>query len=100
MAELTGWYSNHIDFKLGSLHTTAVQSDVWLVHALCIDKTGKVDAKAVTACVKKIAVMARYERASVHVSTLVTDEMPEVMDMMNVEMIEKGTSVYFYEEKV
>lgn len=98
-AEFKGWYAQHMDFKLGSVHTTAVQSDTWLLHCLCIDKNDKVDAKALAACVKKVASMAKYERGSVHVSTLVTDQMPEIMDMMNTEMIEKGTSVYFYQEQ-
>ncbi len=98
-AEFKGWYAQQMDFKLGSIRTTAVQSDTWLVHCLCVDVKGKVDEKALKACVTKLAAMAKYERASVHVSTLVTDQMPEIMDLLNVEMIEKGTSVYFYQEK-
>lgn len=98
-AEFKGWYAHHMDFKLGSVHTTAVQSDTWLLHCLCINKKGEVDTAALAACVKKVAAMAKYERGSVHVSTLVTDQMPEIMDLMNSEMIEKGISVYFYQEQ-
>ena len=98
-AEFKGWYSNHMNFKLGFTQTTCVQSDVWLIQSLCINKLGKVDDKALLTCVKKISEMAKIDKASIHISTIVTDEMPQIMDMLNTECIEKGISVYFYQEQ-
>lgn len=97
-AELKGWYSDQFDYKLGNVRTTAVQSDTWLVHALILDKEGKVDLKALQTCVKKTAALAKAEKASVHVSTLTTTAIPELGDLLAKEMIEKGTSVFFYQE--
>ena len=97
-AELKGWYSNHIDFKLGNIQSTAVQSDTWVVHCLFEDKNGKVNEKALASCVKKLADLAKYEKASVHVSTLTTSALPQLSPLLVTNMIEKGITVYFYEE--
>jgi hypothetical protein len=102
-AELKGWYSNHVNFKLGNIQTTAVQSDTWIVHALClaVDKeTGAVslDEKALLSCVKKLSDLAKYERGSVHVSNLTVNALPEVVQMLQEQMVEKGIAVAFYNE--
>lgn len=97
-AELKGWYSNHIDFKLGNIQSTAVQSDTWVVHCLFEDKNGKVNDKALASCVKKVADVAKFEKASVHVSTLITEKLPQLSPLLVSELVEKGISVYFYEE--
>jgi len=99
-AELKGWYSNHINFKLGNIQSTAVQSDTWVVHCLCEDKEGKVDSKALVACVKKLADLAKFERASIHVSALMVKAIPSLPNLLTTECINKGTTVYYYEEVV
>jgi hypothetical protein len=93
-----GWYSNHIDFKLGNIQTTAVQSDTWVVHCLFEDKDQKVNAKAMAGCLKKVAAMAKYEKASVHVSNLMVEKVSGMKELLVSEMLDKGTSVYFYTE--
>lgn len=102
-AELKGWYANHINFKLGNIQTTAVQSDTWVVHALCLavnkdTKEVSVDEKALISCVKKLADLAKYEKGSIHVSNLTVQAVPEVVQLLNENMVEKGTAVYFYNE--
>lgn len=97
-AELKGWYANHINFKLGNIQTTAVQSDTWIVHSLCFTKEGKLDEKALEACVKKLADMAKYERGSVHVSTLTTNAFPTLTTLLNTHCVSRGIAVYFYDE--
>jgi hypothetical protein len=42
--------------------------------------------------------MAKYERASIHVSTLLTDSIPELQESLTKELVENGVSVYYYEE--
>lgn len=96
--DLKGWYSEHIGFKLGATKNTAVQSDTWVIHCLCYDKDNKLDEKALAACVKKLEDMAKYEKASVHVSTLTAASMPGLADMLSKQLVEKGISVYYYEE--
>lgn len=97
-AELKGWYSNHINFKLGNIQSTAVQSDTWVVHCLFEDKDGKVNEKALASCVKKLADLAKFEKASIHVSVLSTNAVPTLPDLLTAECVNKGTSVYYYEE--
>jgi hypothetical protein len=97
-AELKGWNQYHVDFKMGNLHTTAVNSDIWLVHALFLKEDGTVDEKALTTCLTKLLKMAQEEKASIHVSTLLADTLPNLAEMMQTAFLEKGVSVYFYQE--
>lgn len=97
--EARGWFATKTGaYKLGAINTTAVQSDVWVLHMLCQDEKLKTDVKALEACLVQICKSAKYERASVHVSTLLTDAMPELGALLTSELIEKGVSVYFYQE--
>lgn len=102
-AELKGWYANHVNFKLGNIQTTAVNSDVWVVHALClaVDKeTGAVslDEKALASCMTKLSALAKYEKGSIHVSNLTVNALPEVVQLLTENMVEKGIAVAFYNE--
>jgi len=75
-----------------------VQSDTWAIHMLCQDEQLKTDATALEKCLKEVCKMAKYERATVHVSTLLTDAVPEMMALLNTQLVSQGVSVYFYEE--
>lgn len=102
-AEAKGWYNTRTGlgprpYKLGSVNVTAVQSDTWVLHMLCQDEELATDEKSLTACLKEVCKMAKYERATVHVSTLLTSVVPELTDALNTELVEQGVSVYFYEE--
>lgn len=102
-AEAKGWYNTRTGlgprpYKLGSVNVTAVQSDTWVLHMLCQDEELSTDEKALTTCLKEVCKMAKYERATVHVSTLLTSVVPELTDLLNTELVEQGVSVYFYEE--
>ncbi len=97
-AESRGWYATRQNFKLGSINTTAVQSDTWVLTMLVKSEEGKLDEVALDACLKKICEMAKYERATVHVSALLTEEMPVLADKLTAALVDKGVSVVFYEE--
>ena len=97
--EAKGWFNNRTGaYKLGAVNTTAVQSDTWCIHLLCQDAELKTDVKALATCLKEVAKMAKYERATVHVSTLLTAAVPEIVDLLNTELVEEGVSISFYEE--
>src|SRR5277367_6633522 len=72
-----GWYATQHNSKMGWLNQTAVSSDTWIVNMLIEDKTGKVDQAALQLAIKKVAELAKYEHASVHVSNLLTSDLPE-----------------------
>jgi hypothetical protein len=99
--EAKGWYNTRTgDYKLGATNTTAVQSDTWVIHMLCQTDKLDTDLDALESCLNKVCASAKYEKATVHVSTLLTDSIPELSALLSKCLIEKGVSVYFYEEPV
>lgn len=97
--EARGWYTTRTGaYKVGALHTTAVQSDTWVLHMLCQDDNLKVSVDGLKACLTAVAKSAKYEKATVHVSTILTDAIPELAGLLKSELLEEGVSVYFYEE--
>lgn len=92
------WFATQMNFKLGALNETATASDTWVISALVEDKAGKVDSKALQTAIKKLGEKAKYERASVHVSTLLTSTIPELENLLVKHLLEEGVSVYFYNE--
>lgn len=97
--EAKGWYNTRTGaYKLGAVNTTAVQSDTWVLHLLCQDDKLETDLGALTACLKEVCKMAKYERATVHVSSVLTESIPELTTTLGTELVEQGVSVSFYEE--
>jgi hypothetical protein len=98
--EAKGWYARRENFKLGAISTTAVQSDVWVVNLLCRDKDGNLDVTGLSEGLKKIANMALYEKAGVHVSTKLVEMVTDLNKFLDTYLIQKGVSVYCYEEPI
>jgi len=97
--EARGWYATKTGaYKLGAINTTAVQSDTWVIHLLCQDEKQNTNIEGLQKCLKEVCKMAKYEKASVHVSTLLTNAVPEITDLLKSELLEQGVSVYFYDE--
>lgn len=97
--EAKGWYNTRTGaYKLGATNVTAVQSDTWVIHMLCQNDDLQTDTKSLEECLKKVAASAKYEKATVHVSTLLTDSIPELKDMLTTQLVEQGVSVSYYEE--
>jgi len=97
--EAKGWYNTRTGaYKLGATNNTAVQSDTWVIHLLCQDEKLETDVKALEECLNKVCAAAKYEKATVHVSTVLTDYVPELSDLLKKALLDKGISVYFYEE--
>jgi hypothetical protein len=99
--ESRGWFANKTGaYKLGAINTTAVQSDTWVIHMLCQDESVATDLKGLEECLKKVCASAKYEKATVHVSTVLTNAIPELAELLNKQLIDHGVSVYFYEETI
>lgn len=97
--EAKGWFNTRTGaYKLGAVTTTAVQSDTWVLHMLCQDEDLKTDTAGLEKCLKEVCKMAKYERATVHVSTLLTDAVPGLADLLSKELVEQGVAVSFYNE--
>lgn len=98
-ADVKGWHASNRDFKLGDIHELCVQSDVWVVSILCLDKEGVLDEKALAKCMKNLLKMTKDEKASVHISMITVDEMPQIGDLVQEHLLDNGVNVYFYQEK-
>lgn len=97
--EARGWYATKTGaYKLGAINETAVQSDTWVIHMLCQDESQQTDVAGLEKCIKEVCKKAKYEHATVHVSTLLTNAVPEITDLLKTQLVEEGVSVYFYDE--
>jgi hypothetical protein len=97
--EARGWYATKTgDYKFGAVKTTAVQSDTWVLHLLCQDENLETDSLALEKCLKEVCKMAKYEKATVHVSELLTNAVPVLTQHLKTQLIDQGVSVYFYQE--
>lgn len=98
--EVRGWFTNKTgSYKVGALHTTCVQSDTWVLSMLCQDDAEVVDLQGLEKCLNEVRKTAKYEQATIHLSTVLLDAIPELKDMVKTQLIDEGVSVYFYEEK-
>jgi hypothetical protein len=81
------------------LAPVATQSDVWIIPMLVQDEDLKTDVKALETCLKAVCASAKYERASIHVSSVLTDAIPELTSLITTHLVEEGVSVCYYQER-
>lgn len=99
--ESRGWYSNKTGaYKLGSISTTATQSDTWIINMLCQDESLNVNIKGLEDCLKAVQKLAKYEKATIHISDILVKAVPELVKLVESTLLNNGVSVYFYEEPV
>lgn len=98
-SEVRGWYATKTGaFKVGTVNTLSVQSDIWVVSALCQKEDLTTDIVGLEKCLTEICKMAKYEKASVAVSTILTSSIPELTDFIEKHLVNQGVAVSFYEE--
>lgn len=85
--------------KLGELHTTAANSETWVMQAVCMDTKDKLDKKALESCIKKLVDTAKYEKASLHVSDLLFKEVPSLKKTLAKTVLEAGVNLYVYKDE-
>jgi hypothetical protein len=93
------WFAGQQNFKLGSINTSSVASDTWIVHLLCEDKAGEVSESSLDSAVKKLGALAKYEHASVHISTLLTDAYPTLMTSLERHLTDEGVNFNLYSKE-
>lgn len=89
---------NGFSYKLGELLTTAVQSDVWVLSVLCLDDNLSLDETALRSGLKKIVEKTKYEKATIHISSLFLESYPVLKSLLTEEVINQGLHVYTYNE--
>jgi len=90
------WFAEHRNYKLGEIEILAVQSDIQIVHLLCLDKDNKEDVEAVKKCAEKLSKQAVFDKASLHLSKLFLSKLPSFSSLIENLFINKGVSVYVY----
>jgi len=97
--ETKGWYNTRDGkYKMGAISTVSTQSDTWVINLLCQDEKLTTQPDALKTCLKEVCKMALYEKASLHISSLLVNAIPELQELVNTELVEKGVSVSYYEE--
>jgi hypothetical protein len=98
-AEVRGWFVTKTGaYKLGAVNTIAVQSDVWVLSLLCQKEDLTTDSVGLEQSLKEVSKMAKYEKASVAVSTLLTNSIPDMTNLLTKCLVNEGVSVTFYDE--
>jgi hypothetical protein len=97
-SNLKSWNANRINFKLGEIVENCVNSDVWIVNVLCRDENDVLDMTALEKCFKKVCTMATYNSGSVHISSVIKEELPGVEKLFEKAFLENGINVYLYQE--
>jgi hypothetical protein len=93
------WFINKTGaYKPGAINDTAVQSDVWIIHMLCQDANKKTDLEGLKICLNKIVKSALEEKASLHVSSLLIDTIPELPQMLEDQVVQNGINVFYYND--
>jgi hypothetical protein len=94
-SDARSWYQEQVSFRLGNIKTTAVQSDVWLLHCLCVKKDGTVDEKALDGCMKKVLAEAQSNKGTIHVAASLVEQVPSLGPKLD-DIMKAGVAVYFY----
>jgi len=98
--EAKGWYATKTGaYKLGAINVTAVQSDTWVIHMLCQDENLSTNSSALGECLKQVCAKAKYENASVHVSSALLEAMPELKELLTKNITSQGLNLLVYTEE-
>lgn len=89
------WYHSAINWKIGRTQDIFLGSDVRLVNMLCIKKDGVCDDKALAACFKSVFELAKNERGSLHVSSAVISQLPQITSHLEEAKL-RGYNVFIY----
>src|SRR5258708_9165133 len=93
-SEVRGWYATKTGaFRCGAVNTLSVQSDIWIVSALCQKEDLSTDIVGLEKCLTEICKMAKYERASLAISTILTNAIPELNNLIEKHLVNQGVSV-------
>jgi hypothetical protein len=91
-------YATQTNCKLGSLVDSSVSSDTWVMNMIVRNKEDVLDEAGLTLAVKNLAKLAKYEKASVHVSAKLFTEVPKFKELIDTLVVAEGIHLYVYDE--
>lgn len=98
--ELASLYATRTGaYKLGFVgEPYCVQSDVWVMHCVCLNAKGKFDLDGFRECLKALCKKAEVERAGVHISNILVNKFPKMTKLVEEELTNNGVNVLYYNE--
>lgn len=93
------YYSKSADlrtFKLGSIFDTLCSSDIFVVGMVVKNEEGLIVADALVAALKNLAKYAKSEKASLHISEHLSDDVPALRELIQLHCADVGVNCYFY----
>lgn len=90
------WGYDLRSFKLGNIKDTLVNSDIIVVNLLVKDKNNIIDAVALESALVKLQKFVKLEKASIHISNLLTKDVPALQDLVERHCVNNGINCYFY----
>jgi hypothetical protein len=97
-SDARSWYQEQVSFRPSNIKVSCVQSDVWLVHMLCVKKDGSTDEKALDGCLKKALAEAQSNKGTIHVAASLVEQVPLLGPKLE-DIAKHGVSCYFYVEE-
>lgn len=91
-----GWAGDLRNFKLGSIKDSLCASDIMVVNLLVKNEDGIVDAPALETALQKLTNFAKTEKASLHFSDHLVNEVPGLRDLADKYCATNGVNCYFY----
>src|SRR5271165_2421109 len=89
-------YATQTNCKLGSLVESSVSSDTWVMNMIVRNKQDELDDAGLTLAVKNLAKLAKYEKASVHVSAKLFTDVPKFKELVDTLVVAEGVHLYIY----
>lgn len=90
------WFASQRNFKLGEISDVMVASDIWVIFTMCLNKNGKVSKDGLNSCLAKVASMAKYEKASVHLAPEVQALSKTMNKLIDSNFTVNGINTYLY----
>lgn len=91
-------YATRFNFKMGNIITATCASDIWTINMLVKDKDDKMDVASLDAAMKKVSDLAKYEKATMHISNVLLIEEPSMKELSIKHFVDQGLNVNFYIE--
>lgn len=102
------WYRNQLDFKRGNIMVVNVQSDITVIHMIAQKgikppnaRPDLVDYDALELCLSKVAKLAKYENASIHMPRIGCDlagsSWDKIEPLIQKHLVSQGLKVTVYD---
>lgn len=94
------WSGDIKTFKPGNIKEVLVASDIMIVHMLVKNKDEVVISEALEKAMQNLANFSKTEKASVHISELLVEDVPAIKELAKKYLSDAGIHCYFYKAPI